>query len=75
MNNSLEILEYAIRTKTPIIVNYGKGEYDDKDIKELAFWSNTDNTFISDTGVWDLRLLYEIANGEVKNTKIEKVGE
>ena len=76
MNNSLKILEEAIKNKEPILVNYGKDEFskDKKEIKELAFWSEKENTFISDTGIWNLKLLYEIARGEVENTSIEKIG-
>ena len=76
MNNSLKILEEAIKNKKPILVNYGRDEFskNKKDIKELAFWSKTKNTFVSDTGIWDLKLLYEIARGEVENTSIEIIG-
>lgn len=77
MNNSLKILEEAIKNKQPIVINWGQDELskDKKDIKELSFWSDKENTFVSETGIWDLKLLYEIARGEVKNTSIEKVGD
>lgn len=70
-----EDLLKKLKEHQPIIVNYGKGQYDDKDIKELAVWSDKQNAYISETGIWDTKLLIEIARGEVENTSIEKVGE
>ena len=72
MKNSLKILEEAINNKEPIIVNYGKAFINGGDIKEPAYWDEKQNTYTSQTGVWDLKLLYEIARGEVEETTIEK---
>ena len=71
MSNSLKILEEAIKNKKSIIVNYGKGYSTSKNILEPAYWNEEKGTFISETGVWSLKLLYEIARGEVDDTTIE----
>ncbi len=58
----------------PIIVNYGKGYFTNKDIKEEAYYDTEIHKYRSSTGIWSNKLLKEIANGEVENTKIE-IGE
>ena len=68
MNNSLKILESAIKNKESIIVNYGDN------IKELAYWDEEKKLYVSETGYWSFELLYQIAKGEVENTLIE-IGE
>lgn len=65
MNNSLKILEWAIKNKSSFIVNYGDN------IKELSYWDEEKQLYGSDTGYWSFELLYEIAKGEVENTTIE----
>lgn len=72
-----EDLLKKLKEHQPIIVNYGRDELskNKKEIKELAVWSNKENAYISDTGIWDTKLLIEIIRGEVKDTSIEKVGE
>lgn len=69
-----ENLLKKLREHQPIIVNYGKGYISDEDIKEKAIWDNNKNAYISETGIWDTKLLIEIARGEVENTTIE-IGE
>ena len=66
-----EDLLKKLKEHKPIIVNYGKGYITDKEIKEKAIWDDDKKTYISDTGIWDIKLLIEIAKGEVKNTFIE----
>ena len=58
----------------PIIINYGKGYFTNKDIREEAYYDNEIQKYRSNTGIWSNQLLREIANGEVENTKIE-IGE
>ena len=65
MNNSLKILESAIKNKEQFIVNYGDG------IKEIAYFDKEKKLYGSDTGYWGFELLYQIAKGEVENTSIE----
>ena len=65
MNNSLKILEWAIKNKKSFIINYGDGT------KELAYWDEEKQLYGSETGYWGFELLYEIARGEVENTSIE----
>lgn len=60
-----------MENKKPIIINYGKGYFSDKVIKEKAEYDNSIGKYRDSTGVWDMKLLLEIARGEVKNTKIE----
>lgn len=69
-----ENLLKKLREHQPIIVNYGKSEFEDRDIKELATWDKKRNAYVSETGIWDTKLLIEIARGEVENTTIE-IGE
>lgn len=58
----------------PIIINYGKGYFSEKDIKEKAYYNETLQKYCSETGVWGNGLLRQILRGEVENTKIE-IGE
>ena len=69
-----ENLLKKLREHQPIIVNYGRSEFEDRDIKEPATWDEKRNAYVSETGIWDTKLLIEIARGEVKNTTIE-IGE
>ena len=63
-----------LRQHKPIIVNYGKGYFTDKDIKEPAYYDEKIQKYRSETGIWSNKLLKEIVNGEVENTSIE-IGE
>ena len=69
-----ENLLKKLREHQPIIVNYGKSEFEDRDIKEPAICDEKRNAYVSETGIWDTKLLIEIARGEVKNTTLE-IGE
>ncbi len=60
-----------LREHKPIIVNYGKGYFTDKDIKERAYYDEELQKYCSDTGIWSNNLLREIARGEVEDTTIE----
>ena len=60
-----------MESKKPIIINYGKGYFSDKEIKEKAEYDYSIGKYRDSTGAWDMKLLLEIARGEVKNTKIE----
>lgn len=72
MNNSLKILEWANKNKKPIIINMGKGNLSDEEIKEKLIWDDNLKTYVGEEiGIWNLKLLYEIARGEVENFKIE----
>ena len=70
----LEELIKIINNKQDFIVNYGKGYFSDKDVKELAYWDEEIKAYRGETGIWSMELLYQIAKGEVKNTSIE-IGE
>ena len=67
MNN----LEEAIRNHEPIIVNYGKGKITKNEIKEITFYNNDKDKYISETGEWDTNLLIDIARGKVEDISIE----
>ena len=67
----LEGLLKKLKEHQPIVVNYGKGDYSNKDIKELALWNEEANRYCSITGVWSTELLIEIAKGLVPNTSLE----
>lgn len=71
MKSSLKILEEAIKNKKSFIVNYGEGILSKEDIKETAYYDESIQKYRSDSGIWDYKLLYEIAKGEVENTSIE----
>lgn len=60
-----------LRQHKPIIVNYGKGYFTDKDVKEPAYYDEKIQKYRSKTGIWSNKLLKEIANNEVENTLIE----
>ena len=74
MKNLLEELIKTINNKESFIVNYGKGFLSDKEVKEKAYWDEEKKAYRSETGVWSMELLYQIAKGEVENIKIE-IGE
>ena len=71
IENLLDRLKEAIRNHEPLVVNFGKGNFTDNDIKEIIYWSNAKNTYIGEIGQWSTKLLLEIAKGEVENTTIE----
>ena len=64
----------TINNKEPITINYGKGFLSDKDIKDYATWDDEIKAYRDETGIWDTKLLIEIAKGNVEGTKIE-IGE
>ncbi len=66
-----EDLLKRLKEHLPIVVNYGKGYFSNKDIKEPAYWDDNYNAYTSDTGIWDTKLLIEIAQGLVEDTTIE----
>lgn len=66
-----ENLLQRLKEHLPVIINYGKGYFTNKDIKNYAKWDNKQNRYVDDTGVWDTELLIEIAKGNVENTKLE----
>ena len=68
-----EIVLKTLKEHKPIIVNYGKGFISDKDIKELATYDYTLNTYISDTGVWSKTLINEILNDKVEGVSLELI--
>ena len=63
----------TLKEHKPIIVNYGKGYLSNKDIKELATYDYTLNTYTSSTGVWSKTLLNEILNDKVEDVSLELV--
>lgn len=67
----LKKLKDAIKNHEPIIVNYGKGIFSSKEIKEITFWSKDKNKYVSETGQWSTELLLDIIKGKVENTSIE----
>lgn len=69
--NKENLLKEVISNKKSFIVNYGKGNFTDKDIRELAYWDDSIKAYRSETGIWSMKLLYEIARGEVEQTNIE----
>lgn len=71
MQISLEELIKVINNKEDFIVNYGKGYFSDEEVKEKAYWDKDIKAYRSSTGIWGMELLYQIAKGEVENTKIE----
>ena len=74
MKISLEELIKVINNKEDFIVNYGKGYFSDEEVRERAYWDEEIKAYRSDTGIWGMELLYQIAKGEVEDTKIE-IGE
>lgn len=61
-----------LKEHQPIVVNYGKGYFSDKEIREPAYWDDEKNAYVSETGVWDTKLLVEIIQGRVEKTKLEE---
>lgn len=70
MKNSENLLK-KLKEHETIVVNYGKGDFTNKDVKELAIWDERLNRYVGITGVWSTELLIEIANGLVPNTSLE----
>ncbi len=66
-----EDLLKKLKEHQPIIVNYGKGFISDGDVKEKAEWDEEINAYRSETGIWDTKLLIEIAQGKVDDTSLE----
>ena len=66
-----EDLLKRLKEHQPIVVNYGKGYFSDSDIKEDAIWDEEINAYRSETGIWDTKLLIEIAQGKVGGMKLE----
>lgn len=66
----LKKLKEVIRKHEPITVNYGKGYFSDDDVVETAYWDESINRYRDSTGIWSTELLFEIARGEVEDTKI-----
>lgn len=60
-----------LKQHKPIIVNYGKGYFSNKDVKEEAYYDEKIQKYVSETGLWSNGLLRQIARGEVENTTIE----
>lgn len=69
--NSLEELKAAIEKHKPLLVNYGKGFFTDKDILDHATWDESIGKYRDGTGIWDTKLLLEIAQGKVDDTTLE----
>lgn len=67
LNDLLQWME----NRNPITINYGKGYFTDKDVKDYATWDEKEQKYRDTTGLWSMKLLLEIARGEVENTKIE----
>ena len=65
-----DLLEW-IENKKPLTINYGKGYFTDQDIKDYATWDWSIGKYRDATGIWDMKLLLEIARGEVPETTIE----
>lgn len=68
---SLKQFTEIVNKHESFIVNYGKGLFTDEDIKEEAYWDEDKQAYASETGYWNMKLLYEIARGEVENTSVE----
>lgn len=66
-----EDLLKRLQEHKPIVVNYGKGYFTTDDVKEKAVWDDEIKAYISDTGIWDIKLLIDILQGKVENTKLE----
>ena len=66
-----EDLLKRLKEHQPIIINYGKGYFTNSDIKEYATWNEKINAYMDSTGIWDTRLLIEIAKNNVESTRIE----
>ena len=62
-----EDLLKRLKEHQPIIVVY-KGE---KEFKDYAIWDEEIQKYRDDMGIWDTKLLIEIAKNEVKNTELE----
>ena len=65
-----EIIE-AIKNHEPVIVNYGKGYITQEPIREITYWSSDKNRYVSETGMWSIELLLELARGEFPNMSVE----
>lgn len=67
----LENLLKRLQEKQPITINYGKGCLSNNDIKDYATWNDKEQAYTDSTGIWDLKLLIEIAKGKVEGITIE----
>lgn len=65
-----EDLLKKLREHKPIIVSYGKGFISDNEILEKAIWDEERKAYTSETGIWDTKLLIEIAQGKAENLSI-----
>jgi len=76
MNKEKELNDLLtwMENKKPITINYGKGYFTENDIKDFAEYDYSIGKYRDSTGIWDIKLLIEIAKGEVENTSIE-IGE
>lgn len=76
MKSKDSLMKYleAINKKEPITINYGKGFLSDDDIKDYAKWDDEIKAYRDETGIWDTKLLIEIAKGNVEGMKLE-IGE
>lgn len=76
MKNKDLLMKYlgTINNKEPITINYGKGFLSDNDIKDYAIWDDEIKAYRDGTGIWDTKLLIEIAKGNVEGMKLE-IGE
>lgn len=69
-----EDLLQRLKEHLPIIINYEKGFITDEDIKDYATWDKEQQKYTDETGVWDTKLLIDIAKGKVENISLE-IGE
>lgn len=69
--NSLEELKVAIEQHKPLLVNYGKGFLSDNDVIDHATWDESIGKYRDEIGIWDTKLLLEVAQGKVDDTTLE----
>ena len=62
-----------LKEHQPIIVDYGKGLLSNDHVLEKAIWNNEKNAYISETGIWNIKLLIEIATGKVEGMALYEV--
>lgn len=60
-----------LKEHKPIIVNYGKGNFTEKDIKEKSYYDEKIQKYRGELGIWSNKLLREIVRGEVEGVTIE----
>ncbi len=61
---NLKQLLMALTEHRPLEVDYGDGIFD------YPVWDSEINAYRDDTGIWGMKLLVEIAKGEVENTSL-----